>query len=205
VIAIEEQGHGHTKSIDRPFTFDNTADDVAALLASLHIDRADLFGFSNGGQVALRVAVRHPGKVRKLVIASAPFRRDGMVPGFWEGLEHGTLDQMPAALKEADRKINTDPKHLQALFEQDQRRMLSFRDFPAQELASIAAPALVIVADQDVVTVDHALKLSRVLKHARLAVLPANHGSYLGEAASGPLTRMPEATAILVEEFLSAH
>src|SRR5438105_13930619 len=62
VIAIEEQGHGHTKAIDRPFTFENTADDVAALLDHLKIDRADLFGFSNGGQIALRVANRHPEK-----------------------------------------------------------------------------------------------------------------------------------------------
>src|SRR5262249_55175944 len=111
VIAIEEQGHGHTKAIGRAFTFDNTADDVAALLDFLKIDRADLFGFSNGGMTALRVAVRHPRKVRKLVLASAPYRRDGMIPGFWEGMAKGTLADMPAALKDADRKINPDPKH----------------------------------------------------------------------------------------------
>lgn len=206
VIAIEEQGHGHTKAIDRAFTFDNTADDVAALLDYLHVDRADLFGFSNGGQIALRFAIRHPQKVRKLVIASAPFRRDGMAPGFWEGLEHATLASMPAALKEADRKINLDPKHLEALFLQDSRRMLSFRDWPAKDLESIAAPALVMVGDQDVVTVEHAVTMKNLLPHARVAVLPGNHGSYLGEAASsGPPTRAPEATAILVEEFLAGH
>ena len=61
VIAIEEQGHGHTAAIDRPFTFDNSADDVAALLDFLEIDRADVLGFSNGGQIAiLRRALRGP-------------------------------------------------------------------------------------------------------------------------------------------------
>ncbi|MCA1825827.1 MAG: alpha/beta hydrolase [Myxococcales bacterium] len=205
VIAIEEQGHGHTPAIDRPFTFDNTADDVAALLDYLHVGRADLFGFSNGGQIALRVAKRHPKQVRKLVIASAPFQREGMAPGFWEGLEHATLEQMPAALKEADREINPDPKHLRALFEHDRGRMLAFRGWPEADLRSIAAPALVVVGDQDVVTVEHALRMRNALPHARLAVLPGNHGSYLGEAASsGPPSRIPEATAMLVEEFLSA-
>ncbi len=159
VIAMEEQGHGHTKAIDRPFTFENTADDVAALLDHLKIDKADLFGFSNGGQIALRVANRHPQKVRRLVIASAPFRRDGMAPGFWEGLEKATLEQMPQALKDADRKINPDPKHLEALFLQDSRRMNAFQDWPAKDLESIAAPTLVIAGDQDVVTPEHALKM----------------------------------------------
>src|SRR5712692_6796052 len=161
VIAIEEQGHGHTKAIDRPFTFENTADDVAALLDHLEIGRADLFGFSNGGQVALRVANRHPRKVRKLVIASAPFLRDA-------------------------------------------RRMNAFQDWPATDLESIAASALVIVGDQDVVTPEHALKMSRLLQHGRLAILPGNHGSYLGEAASSdPSSRVPEATVVLIEEFLA--
>ncbi len=204
VIAIEEQGHGHTKAIDRPFTFENTADDVAALLDHLEIGRADLFGFSNGGQVALRVANRHPRKVRKLVIASAPFRRDGMAPGFWEGMKKATLEQMPQALKDADRKINPDPKHLEALFLQDARRMNAFQDWPATDLESIAASALVIVGDQDVVTPEHALKMSRLLQHGRLAILPGNHGSYLGEAASSdPSSRVPEATVVLIEEFLA--
>jgi pimeloyl-ACP methyl ester carboxylesterase len=206
VIAIEEQGHGHTKAIDRPFTFENSADDVAALLDHLKIPRADLFGFSNGGQIALRVANRHPEKVRKLVIASAPFRRDGMVPGFWEGLKNATLEQMPQALKDADRKINPDPKHLEALFLQDKRRMNAFQDWPATDLESIAAPALVIAGDQDVVTPEHALKMRNLMAHARLAILPANHGSYLGEAASSESSsRMADATVTLVEEFLAAR
>jgi pimeloyl-ACP methyl ester carboxylesterase len=205
VIAIEEQGHGHTKAIDRPFTFENSADDVAALLDHLRIGRADFFGFSNGGQIALRVANRHPQKVRKLVIASAPFRRDGMAPGFWESLEKATLEQMPQALKDADRKINPDPKHLEALFLQDSRRMIAFQDWPAKDLESIAAPALVIAGDQDVVTPEHALKMSRLLQHARLAILPGNHGSYIGEAASSdPASRTPQATVVLIEEFLSS-
>jgi pimeloyl-ACP methyl ester carboxylesterase len=94
VIAIEEQGHGHTPAADRPFTFENTADDVAALLDHLHIARADVMGFSNGGSTTLRVGLRHPDKVRRLVVISAMYRRAGMVAGFWDGLEGATLSSM---------------------------------------------------------------------------------------------------------------
>lgn len=207
VIAVEEQGHGHTAAIDRPFTFDNSADDVAALLDHLRIDGADVFGFSNGGQIAIRLANRHPRKVRRLVIASAPFRRDGMAPGFWEGLRNATLSSMPQALQDADRRINPDPRHLQRLFEQDRDRMNAFTDFPDAWLTSIAAPALVLLGDQDVVTVEHAVKMRSLLPHARLAVLPGNHGSYLGEAAStvDPSSRLPEATVAVIEDFLAAN
>src|SRR4029077_2523948 len=77
VIAIEPQGHGHTFDINRPLTYEHMADDTAALISYLGIERADVFGFSMGGGVALQTAIRHPEVTRKLVVASAPFRSDG--------------------------------------------------------------------------------------------------------------------------------
>jgi pimeloyl-ACP methyl ester carboxylesterase len=84
IIALEQQGYGHTADVDRPFSFEQSADDTAALLAYLRIERADLFGFSNGGTIALQVAIRHPRVVRKLVAASPFFKRSGGDPWFWE-------------------------------------------------------------------------------------------------------------------------
>ena len=78
VIAVELQGHGHTADIDRPITYEQMADDAAALLGHLGIERADVMGFSMGGAAALQLAIRHPGVVRKLVVASASFASDGM-------------------------------------------------------------------------------------------------------------------------------
>jgi len=81
IVAFEQQGHGHTADIaDRPFSFEQSADDTAALLGYLHIERADLFGFSNGGTIALQVAIRHPTVVHKLVLASALSKREGAYP-----------------------------------------------------------------------------------------------------------------------------
>ncbi len=181
VIAVELQAHGHTPDIDRPLSFEQDADDVAALLNQLHIENADVFGFSNGGMTSLQIAIRHPQLVNKLVLASTPYKRDGMQAGFWEGLQNASLENMPPCLKDAYLKANPDPKGLQAMFDRDRTRMLAFKDFSDADVHAIQAPTLVIDGDADVVRVEHALALSHTLPHARLAILPGGHGEYLGE------------------------
>jgi pimeloyl-ACP methyl ester carboxylesterase len=86
VLAVEMQGHGRTADIPRDITYDNLAADVAALLKDLKIPRADLIGYSMGGAVAMQCAIRHPAKVRRAVIMSSTFRRDGMTT---EGYDFG--------------------------------------------------------------------------------------------------------------------
>lgn len=92
VIAVELQGHGHTADIDRPLSCEAMADDIAALIKYLGMERADVMGYSLGGGVALQTVIRHPQSVRKLVVVSVPFRRDGFYP---EGL--AAFDRMSAA------------------------------------------------------------------------------------------------------------
>jgi len=201
VIAIEEQGHGHSPAAERPFTFENTADDVAALLDHLGIARADVMGFSNGGTTTLRVGLRHPEKVRRLVVISAMYRRDGLVAGFWDGIADARLSSMPEALQAADRKINPDPRHLQALFEQDSGRIRAFQDWPDSDISGIGAPTLVVVGDHDVVLPEHALRMARLLPKGRLMIVPGGHGDFLGEVAS---TRRESATPAAVAELIEA-
>ena len=74
VIAVEVQGHGHTADIDRALTYEQMADDIAALITHLGLEHADVFGFSSGGGIALQTAIRHPEVVRKLVVASCPLQ-----------------------------------------------------------------------------------------------------------------------------------
>ena len=80
VIAAEQQGHGHTADADRPITYEQMADDTAALLAHLGVGSADVLGYSMGGATALQLAIRHPAVVRKLVVASASYTSDGQHP-----------------------------------------------------------------------------------------------------------------------------
>src|SRR5258708_103732 len=182
VIAVELQAHGHTLDIDRPLSFEQDADDVAALLRQLHIENADIMGFSNGGTTALQIAIRHPELVNRLVLASATYKRDGMPPGFFEGFQHASLEKtMPQPLKDAYLRANPDLKGLQAMFDRDVARMAAFKDISAAEIKAIQAPTLVINGDADVVRPEHALELSRTLPHAKLAILPAAHREYIGQ------------------------
>src|SRR5215207_459806 len=181
VIAVEVQAHGHTRDVDRPFTFEQDADDVAALLDSLQVPKADILGFSNGGTTALQIAVRHPGKVNRLVIASSNYKRDGMQAGFWDFIEKGTYADMPKPYEAAYLRINPSQTGVRAMHDRDAKRMLAFKDIPDESIRGIQAPTLVVVGDKDVIRPEHALALSRTLPHARLCVLPGTHGSYLGE------------------------
>jgi pimeloyl-ACP methyl ester carboxylesterase len=204
VIAVELQAHGHTPDIDRPLSFEQDADDVAALLEHLHVDKADIMGFSNGGMAALQMAIRHPQRVNKLVLASTPYQRDGMQRGFWEGLKRATLKDMPRPLMDAYLKANPDRGGLQTMFDRDATRMLAFRDFNESDIKAIQAPALVINGDAEVVRAEHALALSRALRHAQLAILPGGHGDYIGEICTAdPGSNMPALVVAIIDAFLS--
>ena len=203
VIAVELQAHGHTADTDRGMTFEQDADDVAALLQHLHIGKADIMGFSNGGTTALQVAIRHPQVVNKLVLASATYKRAGMIPGFFEGMQHASLDNMPSQLKDAFKQINPDPKALQAMFTRDATRMINFKDIPDTAIKAIQAPTLVLNAYKDVILPEHALELSRALPHGDLAILPGGHGDYIGEiCAPDKNSTLPDMVTEMIISFL---
>jgi len=204
ILAVELQGHGRTGPGDRAASFEGSADGVAALLQELAVGPVDVLGFSNGGQVAMQLAIRHPKAVRRLVVASAPFRRDGMIDGFWDGLAAATYADLPQPYREADLAVSGDPAHAERMFHLDRELMLTgFTDWPDALLASITAPTLVVVADQDVIRTEHAVLLASLIPNARLLVVPGNHGDYLGELAAaagdpGPLRR----TLPFIADFL---
>jgi pimeloyl-ACP methyl ester carboxylesterase len=205
VIAVEEQAHGRTSDRDRPERFETSADDVAALLAQLGVASADIMGFSNGASVALQVAIRHPKLVRRLVFASSMTKRTGTRPEFWDSIAHATFEDMPQPLKDAFLRVTPDPRKLRTMYERDIERMRSFRDVPDADVASVRAPALILAGDRDVPTTEHAVELSRLMPHARLAILPGGHGDYLGELLTPPHgDRYAELTAWLIEQFLDA-
>lgn len=173
VIAFEQQGYGHTADIaDRPFSFEQSADDTAALLEHLHVDRADLLGFSNGGTIALQVAVRHPRAVRRLIVASTFFSRDGGFPAFWDSMKTARPEMMPQFLKDAYLKVAPHPENRESFFYKAAHRMRDFQDIPTDTLRAITAPTLVLNGDADVVKPEHAVALMRLLPHAQVAILP---------------------------------
>ncbi len=204
VIAVELQAHGHTGDREAPESFEQDADDVAALLGYLKINKADLLGFSNGGSTAMRVAIQHPQLVNKLIVIAGLSKREGLIKGFFEGMENATINDMPVFLQDAFMKINNDSAKLLNMFNKDKQRMLTFRDWKDEDLASIKAPSLLIVGDRDVVTTEHTLQMSRLIPNARLLVVPGSHGDYIGEeAAEVKKTNMPGYVVAIAEDFLN--
>lgn len=205
VIAIELQAHGHTSDRDTPETFTQDADDVATLLTQLGISNADIFGFSNGGQTAMEIALRHPEIVRKLIIASAFYTRAAIPEAFWKGFGTPSFSDMPQVYKDEFLKINNDPAALMNMFRKDAARMLNFKGWTEEHLRSITAPALIVIGDQDLTPPEHAVEMHRLIPNSRLAILPGNHGSYMGEAMSrGTDSKVPALFVGLVDEFLSS-
>lgn len=204
IIAVELQAHGRTSDRNVPESFEQDADDVATLLKYLKIDKANFFGFSNGGTTTLQIAIRHPEIVNKIVSLAGAYRRDGFINGLLDGMQTATIDNMPAPLKEAFLKVTPDQNKLQTMFEKDRNRMRNFKDISDDALRSIKAPALMMVSDQDVVTVEHTLKMSQLIPGAKLAVLLGVHGECIGEICSAKKgSKAPEITATLIAEFLN--
>jgi pimeloyl-ACP methyl ester carboxylesterase len=173
VVAFDQQGHGRTADIaDRQFSFAQSAEDAVALLRYLKIARADVLGYSNGGHIAIEIALSHPDVVRKLIILSAMFDRAGADPGFWEGFNHAKLDDMPAELREAYLRVAPHPEDLQRFFDKSVQRMSSFKGWTPEQLRAITAPTLVVAGDQDVVRPEQAVQMFRLLPNAQLAILP---------------------------------
>ena len=203
VIAVELQAHGHTSDRDAPESFEQDADDVAELLHQLKIPRASFLGFSNGGSTAMQIAIRHPEIVDRLILASAVYRLDGMMPGFFDMMKNATLADMPQTLKSAFLNINPDTAKLTAMFQKDRNRMLHFTDWSDSTVASIKAPALIINGDRDVVQAAHAAAMAKIISGSRLLILPATHGSYIGVAeTSAPDSTVIHFTVDVMKKFL---
>lgn len=205
VIAVELQGHGHTADRDRPLSFAQDADDVAALLGQIAVPEADVLGFSNGANVALELGRRHSGAVRRLVVAAGFVTRDGIPAPVWESFRQPPdTSNMPLVLRDAYRRAAPDPSRLPVLVAKLMQRLNGFQDWTDAEIRSVRAPTLVMVGDADVITVEHAARMARLLPHAQLVVFPgAAHGAYLGEATVAPCPVCVTAAVAFVDRFLA--
>ncbi len=203
VIAVEMQAHGHTADIDRSLSFQQDADDIAALLKYLKIGKADVFGFSNGASTTLQFAIRHPEMTAKIVVASTFYKRAGAPEWFWEMMSMPTFEGMPQAYKDAFLKINSDTTALHRMYERDVTRMQSFPDIADEQIKSIKAPAFIIIGDKDVTTPEHAGEMQALIPNSRLAIIPGVHGEYIGELTTPQDSTLIAATVYMINKFLN--
>jgi pimeloyl-ACP methyl ester carboxylesterase len=208
VIVPVMQAHGHTADIDRPIRYESMADDVAALLDHLGIAQADVFGFSMGGGIAIRLAMQHPDRVRKLVAASASTTSDGMYPEMLAMIETITPEMFAEAPFYAEYlEIAPDPAGFPTLVEKLKNLDAQPFAWPDDEVRAIPAPTLLIFGDSDVVIPEHMIELFRLrgggvagdlvgLPPAQLAILPATTHVGVLERADWILP--------MIESFLAA-
>ena len=213
VIAVELQGHGRTADVDRPLSYEQMADDTAALLRHLGIEQADVFGFSMGGGVALQVAIRHPEVVRKLVVASASYTSDGMHPELLEMIPTLTPEVFAESpIEEAYLRTAPNPDDFPTLVAKLKQLDMEPFAWPPEDIRGIAAPTLLIIGDSDAIRLEHAVALFRLLgggvmgdlaglPKSQLAVLPGT--THFVPPGSGVLDRADWLTS-MIGEFLDA-
>jgi pimeloyl-ACP methyl ester carboxylesterase len=151
LIAVEMQGHGHTADTDRPMTFATMGDDIAALLDHLNIAKTDLAGHSFGGASAIRAAIQHPDRVRRLVVISSPHARSAWYPETQEG-----MSQVGASLAEQMMQTPTgklskqwpEPHRFPQFLDKLGTMMTADYDWSA-EIAKLPMPVLLVFADND--------------------------------------------------------
>lgn len=179
LIGIDLQNHGRSGHRDIPETFEQDAHDIATLLKKISIEKASFWGFSNGGNTVMQVAHLYPEVVDKLIVASAFYKRSGMMDGFFESMNNATLDSMPEPLKANFFNLNPDFSALENMFDKDSKRMQTFEDWDENILKNISSPALFISGDKDVMKPEHTVEMWRLVKDSQLMILPATHGSYM--------------------------
>lgn len=184
VIAVEMQGHGRTADTSRDITNENLADDVAALLEQLNIPRADLIGYSMGGAVAMHCAIRHPDKVRKVVVISSFFRRDGVVKEAVDAIPKLTADDFKGSPIELEyKRLSPTPDDFPKFVKRVLATASKGDEFGADKLKATTAPMFFIHADADGVRLEHVAEMFRLKgggghgdmgprTASRLAILP---------------------------------
>jgi pimeloyl-ACP methyl ester carboxylesterase len=199
VIVPEMQAHGRTADADRPITYEQMADDGAALLRELGHEQADVVGYSMGGATALQMAIRHPELVRRLVVASATFRYDGMPAEALAMFPSITPEMFAGSPMETEyQRLAPNPGDFPVLVEK--LKTLDTTDFawPEDDIRGIAAPTLIVLGDSDGVRLEHAVEMFKLrgggvmgdlsgMPESQLAVLPGT--SHFVPPGSGLLDR----------------
>lgn len=208
VIAVEMQAHARTNDTDRPLTWEGMAEDVAALLVAIGVAEFDIFGYSIGGEVAVQIAVTHPGVVGKLVIGTPSYRPDGVHPELSAG--DGEIDpEMLVGSPFHDEYLRTapDPDAFPTLAKKVSALNASYQGWDPEVLRGLTQPVLLIAGDADIVRPEHVTEMFRLFGGGvpgDLYGVPASRLAILPGTTHITLLHRPEWIVPMVGEFLDA-
>jgi pimeloyl-ACP methyl ester carboxylesterase len=201
VIVFDQQGHGRTPDTSREMSYEQFADDAAELLRALEVEHADVMGYSQGGGVAIQLALRHPMLVNKLVSLSATYRKDGWYPSVFEAIAGlSAKDFAGTPVETAFKEHTPDAAAFDGYLEKMKVLNLNDQNISDEQMRSISAKTMVIIGDADGVKPEHALAMFKLrgggdeqaaatgmletAPAARLVILPAtSHIGISGESA----------------------
>ncbi|MET8159374.1 alpha/beta hydrolase [Sphaerisporangium sp. NPDC005289] len=166
VVAVDLQGHGRTADIDRPLDIRLMADDIAALIDHLGLQKPDVVGYSLGGGVALQVAIKYPEKVGRLVTASANISRDAIYPEILQqqvqvsGAAAEFMKDTP--MYELYQRVAPRPEDFPKLLDKIGEALAKDFDF-TEEVRGLQMPTLVVAADADMAPPSHYAEVFKLL------------------------------------------
>ena len=209
VYAIEFQGHGRTTDIDRPITYPHLADDVAAFMDAVGIEKADVFGYSMGSAAGLQLAIRHPEKVDQLVAASVSYDTSGFQPAMVEMIPQMTPEMfIGTPMEDAYRELAVDKEGFPALIE----KLIALEHEPLAweaDVKVLKTPVLIITGDADVVTLEHSVAMFRLLGGGGMgdmgAPLPASRLAVLPATSHTAVINQVDLLHALIEPFLKGE
>ncbi len=178
VYLPERRAHGRTADVPGPITYEIMAQDTIAFIETVGIERAHLVGWSDGALVGLLVALWRPELIGKLVLIAQSMNWGGVRPELAAFVGRTTKEMVPSQLKQAYETLSPDgPEHLDAVLDKVLRLWNTDPAFPLEDLERVAAPTLVLAADDDVfLSIEHAAAMRRALPDSQLAVVPgASH------------------------------
>jgi pimeloyl-ACP methyl ester carboxylesterase len=206
VIGIDRRGHGHSPDNDKPFSYREMAEDMAAVIEQLGVGPVDVVGHSDGGTVGLILARDHPGLVRRLVVSGAHLRA-GLPADELQRRRSFSPEQLAEKLKQVEamipknfkpdyQKVAPDgPAHWDVLLGKSYQLWLTPVVIEAAELKTIRIPVLVMAGDHDFAPIEDTVEIYRNLPQGQLFILPAS--------GHGTMAQYPELANLAMREFFA--
>lgn len=209
VYALELQGHGRTSDIDRPITYPNLADDVAAWMDAVGLEQADIFGYSMGSAAGLQLAIRHPEKVDQLVAASVSYDTAGFQPDMVAMIPQMTPAMFVGTpMEDAYRELAVDKEGFAALVE----KLIALEHEPmawGDDVKALKTPVLIIAGDADASTLEHTVAMFRLLGGGGMGdmgkPLPASRLAILPATSHTAVIDQVDLLAAFIEPFLAGE